>query len=215
MPENPSEASLKYYEDAVGIVDKYSSTVMGNMDGVEQLGLEDLDYNDPGGAVNGFVDELNEEMFRSKVTSADSTAKELINTVNCWIADCVAAGGAEKTACELKIVLDNGKATVTDLSGKNDWEKRNGCPESLDERIESDYSKRTFTAGVITDKSGYAAYAWYVPNDPQYSGASPTAEDFASGFYSWGTDVDGLTSENVIMGTFPRLADSPVGLNER
>lgn len=46
FPENPSEASLKYYEDAAGIVDKYLSTVMGNMDEVKQLGLSDIDDDD-------------------------------------------------------------------------------------------------------------------------------------------------------------------------
>lgn len=47
FPENPSEASLKYYEDATGIVDKYLSTVMGNNDEIEQLGFDDLDYENP------------------------------------------------------------------------------------------------------------------------------------------------------------------------
>lgn len=47
LPENPSEASLKYYEDAEGIVDKYLSIVMGNMDEIEQLGLSDIDYDNP------------------------------------------------------------------------------------------------------------------------------------------------------------------------
>lgn len=47
FPENPSEASLKYYENAVGIVDKYLSTVMGNYDEVEQLGLSEVDYDNP------------------------------------------------------------------------------------------------------------------------------------------------------------------------
>ena len=39
FPENPSEASVKYFEDAVGIVDKYLSIVMGNKDDVERLGI--------------------------------------------------------------------------------------------------------------------------------------------------------------------------------
>lgn len=42
FPEEPSEASLKYFDDAMGIVDKYLSTVMGNGDEVEQLGLLEL-----------------------------------------------------------------------------------------------------------------------------------------------------------------------------
>lgn len=45
FPENPSEASIKYFEDAMGIVDKYLSIVMGNQDDAERLGLAELDYN--------------------------------------------------------------------------------------------------------------------------------------------------------------------------
>lgn len=148
---------------------------------------------------------LNAAEIKGEISAADSTAKEFITTVNSWIADNVAAGGAEKTACKLRIVMKNGKAVVSDLSMKNDWEKRDGCPESLKECFESDWSGRTFTAGVIIDDSGYAVYAWYVPNDPQFNGAAPAAEDFRAGHYNWGFDIDGLTSEKVIIGTYPKL----------
>lgn len=152
------------------------------------------------------ANEFNEEIFRSKVTSADSTAKEFISTVNTWIAENVSAGGDEKTACELKIVIKNGKATVTDLSGKNDWEARKGCPESLKERFESDYSGRTFTAAVFVDDSGYAVYSWYVRDDAGFNGDAPSFEDFKAGEYEWkAEDRVGMTRDGAIMGTCPRL----------
>lgn len=44
FPEEPSEASVKYFEEAMGIVDKYLSIVMGNGDDVERLGILEL-YN--------------------------------------------------------------------------------------------------------------------------------------------------------------------------
>lgn len=42
FPENPSEASVKYFDDAISIVDKYLSTVMGNGDDVELLAILEL-----------------------------------------------------------------------------------------------------------------------------------------------------------------------------
>lgn len=160
----------------------------------------------PAGGVNSFVEEFNEEIFRSKVTSADSTARELIVTVNSWIADDVCAGSDEKTACELKIVMNNGKATVTDLSGKNDWEGKEGVPQSLKERFERDYSGRTFTATVFVDESGYAVYSWCIQDDAGYNGVAPSFEDFRAGKYAWKSENRvGLTTDKAIMGTSPKL----------
>lgn len=51
FPENPSEASVKYFEDAVGIVDKYLSIVMGNKDDVERLGIWERYHEDENAAL--------------------------------------------------------------------------------------------------------------------------------------------------------------------
>lgn len=47
FPENPSEDSLKYYEDAVNVVDKYLCTVMSNTEELERLGFMELDDENP------------------------------------------------------------------------------------------------------------------------------------------------------------------------
>lgn len=198
-------------EDRVGMT--RGGTIMGTSPRLpypKSLQKPSEPFSKPVGWTN--ADGLNAAEIKGQIGNADSTAKEIITTVNSWIAENVAAGGAEKTACKLRIVMKNGKAVVSDLSMKNDWEKRDGCPESLKERFESDWSGRTFTAGVIIDDSGYAVYAWYVPNDPQFNGAAPAAEDFRAGHYNWGFDIDGLTSEKVIIGTYPKLAG---GADER
>lgn len=149
------------------------------------------------------------------LSTSNQAAKEIITTTNSWIADSVAAGGPEKTACELRIVMNNGKANVTDLSGKNDWEARKGCPVSLAERFDEDYFGRTFTAAVFIDESGYAVYAWHVHDDPQFSGSAPTLADFNAGSFKWKSDaLPGLTDDNVIIGTYPNLAHG-LGFDER
>lgn len=113
------------------------------------------------------------DMLLDKIRSADTAAKERITTVNSWIAENVVTGGDEKYACDLKISMNNGTATiseskttipgVSDSDKENDWEARIGC-DSLKERFESDYPGQTFTATVFVDDSGYALYSWFVPD---------------------------------------------------
>lgn len=94
FPENPSEASLKYYEDAAGIVDKYLSTVMGNMDEVEQLGLSDIDDDnsedikiivqyiiDCAKKGEGYLDELERLAPTDEMSAFHSGLVKLMNTM--------------------------------------------------------------------------------------------------------------------------------------
>lgn len=159
------------------------------------------------GALKVIVTEQGEFALKSKITSADSTSKELIATVNTWIAEYVQAGGGDKYAGELTIRMDNGTATITDTNEKNDWNATKNCADSLKERFEYDYPGRAFTAKVFIDDGGYAIYVWYVPNDASYSGAAPTRADFYAGDYSgWQSENrKGLTEDGVIIGTYPKL----------
>lgn len=167
---------------------------------------------------NNIADELNGQILKSKVTSADSYAKEIITSVNSWIADDICMGGGEKRACELRIVMNNGNATITDASGKNNWEGRKGAPEgkygspeSLKESFEANYSGRTFTARVFVDESGYAIYSWFVLDDAGFNGVAPTRADFEAGYFAgWKSDwkgekKEGLTEDGVIIGTSPKV----------
>lgn len=58
FPENPSEAPVKYFEDAVGIVDKYLSIVMGNRDDVERLGIWERYHEDENAALQEITEYL-------------------------------------------------------------------------------------------------------------------------------------------------------------
>lgn len=160
---------------------------------------------------------LASQITKSKVTSADSTAKELITTLNTWIADVVQAGGNEFVAEDVKITMTGGTATVTgagsatttrtDSTSANNWtaEGVRGV-EGLKERFEADYSARTFTATVFIDKSGYAVYAWFVPDNGSFSGAAPNGADFEADGYTWKSDKkEGVTEAGTIIGTSPKL----------
>lgn len=156
------------------------------------------------------VPTLHRQVEKSKVTSADITAKYVIQTVNTWIADDIAAGGKDRVPCELRIVMNNGDAAVTDSTGKNDWNARGEGRwgvESLKERFESDYQGQTFSAKVFIDESGYAVYSWCVQNDAGYNGDAPSLADFKAGTYDgWKSEnKEGTTEDGVVIGTSPKL----------
>lgn len=152
------------------------------------------------------VPTLHRQIDKSKATSADIAAKELITTVNSWIADDIYfAGGDEKYACEIRIEMNNGNATVIERSGKNNWSGTGGF-RSLGQRLEWDYDTRTFTATVFVDNSGYAVYSWFVPNDANYRGDAPSLADFEAFCYDgWKSNKEGMTKDGVVIGTYPKL----------
>lgn len=161
---------------------------------------------------------LASQIAKSKVTSADSAAKEIIKTVNGWIASCVASGGNERMPEDIVISMDKGSATITGGSVTstkggsgntlNDWELKDisGCI-SLAERLGTDYSSRTFTAKVFINSSGYAVYCWYVSDDKSFSGDAPVGTDFEAGYYDkWKSNKkEGVTPSGHIVGTSPKL----------
>lgn len=154
------------------------------------------------------VPTLRVQTVKSKTTSVDRTAKEMVQTVNTWIADHASAGGSDPKPCELLISMDNGKATVTDSTGKNDWSAKDvRGVESLEELFEWDYNSRTFTAKVFIDESEYAVFSWFVPDDPAYRGDAPALADFKAGTYDGWKSEDklGVTKDGVTIGTYPKL----------
>lgn len=164
---------------------------------------------------------LASQITKSKVTSADSTAKELITTINTWIADVVQAGGNEFVADDIVVKMTGGAATVAsgggwtparddeaaDKAAKNDYEAKNARGvETLAKRFEADYSARTFTATIYVDNSGYAVYAWFVPDNGSFSRTAPSGSDFEKDEYAWkSAKKEGVTTEGTIIGTSPKL----------
>lgn len=161
---------------------------------------------------------LASQIMKAKVTSADSTAKELLKTVNGWIGENLAASGNEKTPCDLKIVMNAGSCTITENAnttnrgsfapnGEESWAARPGCQASLKERIEGDFSSRTFTGTVFINSTGYVIFAWVVVDTADFSGAAPNGGDYEAGFYSgWKSQKkEGVNADGTPVGTYPKL----------
>lgn len=162
---------------------------------------------------------LASQIIKSKVTSSDSAAKELLTTVNAWISENIAAGGNEKKKCDLKIVMNNGSCTITEVqntttksggfsaNGEDAWAKRLGCPESLEERIKSNFSTHTFTATVFINTTGFVVFTWFVNDNADFDGTTPTGADYEAGYYDkWKSlKKEGVTYSGAVVGTYPKL----------
>lgn len=95
FPEEPSEASLKYFEEAMGIVDKYLCIVMGNDDDVERLGIWELRHKDENAALQkmkeylldcakkgeGYLDELEKLAPTEEMSAFHNGLVDLMNVL--------------------------------------------------------------------------------------------------------------------------------------
>lgn len=164
---------------------------------------------------------LGAQIMKAKVTSADSTAKELLKIVNTWIGENLAASGNDKVACDLKIVMSSGTCTLSENANSttrdgaaptnpaDTWDARPGCV-SLKERLEGNFSSRTFTGEVFINSSGYVVFAWCVVDKANFSGNVPNGADYEAGYYAgWKSQKkEGVNSDGVPVGTYPKLTYS-------
>lgn len=158
---------------------------------------------------------LSSQITKSKVTSADSTAKELVGSVEAWLADNVAAGGDEASALDLTITADGaGNVTVTPATGTATREEGTATATlpapgkgmlTLQDKLKEEYSTSKFIAKVFLNKSGHAVYCGYQPDKTDYTG--PACSDFEANSFAWkdGKNKDGVTTAGVITGTSPKL----------
>lgn len=60
---------------------------------------------------------------------------------------------------------------------------------------------------MFVDNFGYAVYAWFVRDGAGFNGAASARADFEAGYYTGRKSEEkrGMTTEGVIIGTFPRL----------
>lgn len=159
---------------------------------------------------------LSSQITKSKVTSADSTAKELVGSVEAWLADNVAAGGDEASALDLTITADGaGNVTVTPATGTATRADEGAATATLpapgkgmltlQDKLKEEYSTSKFIAKVFLNKSGHAVYCGYQPDKAEYTG--PACSDFEANSFAWkdGKNKDGVTTAGVITGTSPKL----------
>ena len=161
---------------------------------------------------------LTSQITKSKVTSADSTAKELLGTVNTWLSEDLTAGGTEKSGMDITISMNKGVATVsaTAQTGRGSTGTTTDLlapaanhHETLKQKVESDYAASSFAALIYVNGEGKAV-ACVLQNDvTTLDSVHPAYTNFVgpnSGSYGWKSPKkEGVNSNGAILGTSPKL----------
>lgn len=150
------------------------------------------------------VDDLSEHTTRSKVTSADSTAIRLANTVNTWILENQSCGGLMPGEGEETIVFDNENVTVSGVITDADKAEMNS--QTLSQRLGEEYSTETFWAKVYIGADGRVSGVVYVGGATSADGLElPGKDALAAGSWKWNGKTAGVSPSGKIVGTYPRV----------
>ncbi len=172
----------------------------------------------------------------SRITSCDTTAEQLKNSLNNYIADMDAKNASVKrdstireilltsTGAEVEgITLDDTNLTgddglLTDGAMKyGNVEDGSKWVEGFETKIYNDYGKKKFTAWLYVKNGLTIGCAYYAGEADAETFVHPVGDNFISGKYSgWKTDKDGIVeSSGEIVGTNPKLVyaedDAPAG----
>lgn len=150
------------------------------------------------------VDDLSEHTTRSKVTSADSSAILLANTVNTWILENQSCGGLMPGEGEETIVFDNENVTVSGVITDADKAEMNS--QTLSQRLGEEYSTETFWAKVYIGADGRVSGVVYVGGATSADGLElPGKDALAAGKWKWNGKTAGVSPSGKIVGTYPRV----------
>lgn len=160
---------------------------------------------------------LSAQITKSKVTSADSTAKELVGSVEAWFSENVAAGGNEASGMDITIIgTGSGVSVSATAQASREGESADALAgltlgrgmSTLAEKLEEEYSTSKFAATVFVNGKGHAVYCVYQPNQSTVTNA-PGYDDFKAGSFGGWRDTKnkvGVTDEGgIITGTSPKL----------
>lgn len=148
-----------------------------------------------------------EHIIRSKVTSADSSAMSVANTVNTWIMDNQTAGGRMPGEGEDTIIFDNGNVTVSGVVTDADTTKLTSGFETLSERLKKDFSYiKTAYVKIYINGSGIAYACVFAEGETQADESDiPGRDDLGKG-WKWDGKTAGVSPSGKIVGTYPRTA---------
>ena len=151
---------------------------------------------------------LTSQITKSKVTSADSTAKEIVQTVNTWITENVTAGGAYPTvtATDMSVVISaTGTEAATTTGVIENDDKAADNPVTLGEQIKADFPNAKFAATVFINDEGKAWACVYQEKVTTLETGAPGVDAFKAGTYAWDSNKKIGVKGGKIFGTSPKL----------
>ena len=144
---------------------------------------------------------------KSRVTSADTTASTLKDTIGTWMVDLDSNGGTVPTSATIKISGSSGKWTISGIDGfKTNKGGAAGAAEKLENTLNDDYEfNKTISAVIYVDNRKAAACV--------YSDAGVAVDDLEktytlanlrAGYNKWNEKTDGVDADGNIIGTYPK-----------
>lgn len=149
-----------------------------------------------------------EDILRSKITSADSTAMSLANTVNTWLLDNMTFGGLVPGEGEDTVVFDNGNVTVSGVVTDADTKKLTSGFETLSEKLKTDFSYiKTAYVKLYINGSGNVYACVFVEEETDVDKSDiPDKDALSAGEWKWDGKTAGVSPSGKIVGTYPRTA---------
>ena len=148
---------------------------------------------------------LTSQITKAKVTSSDSTAKELVNSINSWITENTTAGGAVPKKGTITLVST---PSAVNVAGTAVPAKATNNPTELKDSIKADYPNAKFAATIYLTDEG-KAWACAYQEGAAAAPASPALTNFEAGTYAWKSAKEpGVDSAGNIIGTSPKLANA-------
>lgn len=157
----------------------------------------------PVDTMNSVATAFGEYTVKSKITSADSTAKSFINTINTYIADLMTVGGKKWESGMIKLTVTNGNWTV---SGYDVDAYKKQTFKSFVDVFEFEYpTLKDAYAEIHLNESGYAYAAVFSPDGKSDDSEYPDKTAFETGKWKWNGKTVGVTPNGNILGTYPHL----------
>lgn len=143
---------------------------------------------------------------KSRVTSNDSTASGLKDTVATWMVELDTAGLKVPSTATINITGHNGSWTLKDGADTTFANFGAGAKDKLEAKLDGDYdfTKDMIAIVYIVDRKAVAAV---YSNDSSATLTGFTASVLRSGSYAW-PSTDGVDANGVIIGTYPKCIKS-------
>lgn len=154
----------------------------------------------------GIIGELDAQMIKSKVTSADATAHAFTNEMNTYIVECMTCGGKAWESGTIIITVRDGKWSVSgyDVAAY----KPDNMKDTLLDYFSVDFSgvKEAY-AEIHLNESGKAFAAIYTGTSEINASEYPPLEVFENNNLTWDWDgkTAGVSPSGIIVGTCPRV----------
>lgn len=140
------------------------------------------------------------QITKARVTSADSTAKEIISTVNTWLGENEIAGGKQATANGIiEIVMSRTTCSVTGAAPS----KAADNPDDLSSKMLEEYPNASFGARVYLSDAG-KAYACLYEEKATAAPAIFAGSSFPTSF-GWDSNKKVGVASGTVYGTSPKV----------